>query len=66
MWAPDGLSVLVVADFQIRISIISLVDSSVKVMRGPKFADQGIAFSPDGRLLAYAEVRSGPTMHLSS
>ena len=66
MWAPDGLSVLVVADFQIRISIISLVDSSVKVMRGPKFADQGIAFSPDGRLLAYAEVRSSPTMHLSS
>lgn len=56
IWAPDGCSVLVVADFQIRISVHSLVDQSVKLMRGPKYADRAISFSPDGQLLAYAEV----------
>ena len=56
-WAPDGQHVLVVADFQIRISVYSIHDNSIKVMRGPKFADRGISFSPDGQLLAYAEVQ---------
>lgn len=56
IWSPDGLHVLVVADFQIRITIWSLVDRTCSYIKGPKFADKGIAFSPDGRLLALAEV----------
>lgn len=57
IWAPDGCSILVVADFQIRISVYSLLDKSVKTMTGPKYPDRGISFSPDGELLAYAEVQ---------
>lgn len=56
IWSPDGYSILVVADFQIRITIYSLLNNSVKMMRGPKYADRAIAFSPDGQHLAYAEV----------
>jgi hypothetical protein len=56
MWTPDCKSVLVVADFQIRISAYSLLDDTVTAIRGPKFADKALAFSPDGETLAYAEV----------
>ena len=56
VFSPDGQSVLAVADFQIRISILSLKDNTVKVIPGPKYADRGLAFSPDGKLLAMAEV----------
>lgn len=51
-----------VADFQIRISAYSLVEDTVTVLRGPKFADRALAFSPDGETLAYAEV--GISQHL--
>ena len=66
IWAPDGCSILVVADFQIRISVYSLLDHSVKLMRGPKYPDKGISFSPDGQLLAYAEVFLSVPSHKSS
>ena len=56
-WSPDGQHILVTADFQIRITIWSLVDRSCTYIKGPKHGTKGLAFSPDGQHLALAEVR---------
>ena len=56
-WAPDGTALVVVADFQIRLSVWSLVDRSCVVIPKPKFADRGLSFSPDGQMMALAHVR---------
>lgn len=58
MWAPDGQHVLAVADFQVRLTIVNVVDQTVWAFSGPKSPDRAIAFSPDGQLLAYGEVSS--------
>lgn len=53
-WTPDGQHILLTADFNVRLSVWSLVDQSCTYLRGPKHALAGLAFSPDGRLLAVA------------
>lgn len=58
-WTPDGQHILLTADFNVRLSVWSLVDQSCVYLRGPKHAHAGLAFSPDGRLLALAHVSSG-------
>mmetsp|Transcript_25008 Transcript_25008/g.64551 ORF Transcript_25008/g.64551 Transcript_25008/m.64551 type:complete len:456 (+) Transcript_25008:2492-3859(+) len=55
LWAPDGLSLVCIASFQIRTTIWSLVDKKCTYLRGSKHANKGLAFSPDGRLLAILE-----------
>ena len=57
MWSPDGCHVLLVADFQIRMTVWSLKARAAIYVRGPKHAERGLAFSPDGSRLAVAEVR---------
>lgn len=54
-WCPDGQHVLLIADFRIKMSIWSLVDQSCVNLPGPKHADSGLAFSPDGSMLAVLE-----------
>ena len=55
-WSPSGRHILIVADFQIRLTIWSLEDCTSVYVTGPKFPEKGSAFSPDGQLLALAEV----------
>jgi hypothetical protein len=55
-WSADGLSVLLVADFRVRLTVWSLVERRPIYLPGPKFADRGIAFSPRGDQLAVLEV----------
>jgi WD40 repeat protein len=55
-WSSDGQSIIVIADFQIRMTVWSLVDRSCKYLKGPKHAAKGMAFSPDGEYLAVLEV----------
>jgi WD40 repeat protein len=55
-WSPDGKHILLVADFCIKLSVWSLVDRQCLQLRGPK-SESSMAFSPDGTLLAVAEVR---------
>jgi WD40 repeat protein len=55
-WTPDGQHILLTADFGVRLSAWSLVDQSCAYLRGPKHAQAGLAFSPDGSLLAVAHV----------
>ncbi|KAK9835213.1 hypothetical protein WJX81_006183 [Elliptochloris bilobata] len=54
-WAPDGQHILVVADFQIRLTVWSLVTKLCIHLPGPKLGPGGLAFSPDGSMLALAE-----------
>jgi len=56
LWSPDGCHVLLVADFQIRMTVWSLKARSAIYVRGPKHAERGLAFSPDGGRLAVVEV----------
>lgn len=56
-WSPDGLSVLLVADFRVRLTVWCLVERRPIYLPGPKFADRGVAFSPSGDTLAVLEVR---------
>ncbi|PNW73649.1 hypothetical protein CHLRE_13g567150v5 [Chlamydomonas reinhardtii] len=55
-WSPDGGSVLVVAEFGLRVAVWDLVDRRCTYLRGPKHGDgTGLAFSADGRWLALLE-----------
>lgn len=55
-WSPSGAQVVTVADFGVRLSVWSLLDSSCIYVKAPKFEDgRGLDFSPDGRFLAMAE-----------
>jgi hypothetical protein len=58
-WSPDGLSVVLVADFCVRMTVWSLVDRKCTYLPGPKHAAKGIAFSPRADQLAVLEVRLG-------
>lgn len=54
-WTPDSRKVLIINDFNVRMSIWSLVDKSTVYINGPKFGDKGIAFSSNGYFMALAE-----------
>jgi WD40 repeat protein len=58
-FSPGGRHVLATADFQLRITVWSLLDRSVCYIRFPKFTEAGLDFSPDGRQMALAERRDG-------
>ncbi len=58
MWAPDGLSVIILADYQIRTTVWSLMDRKCTYLRGTKYKNKGCVFSPDNTTLAVLEVRS--------
>ena len=57
-WSPSGNHIVIVADFQIRMTVWSLEVNSSLYFKGPKYPKKGFEFSPDGQLLAVAEVRS--------
>ena len=56
MWCPSGREVILVADFQVKMTIWSLVDQSCTTIPPPKFAEAGFSFNPDGTLFAVLEV----------
>lgn len=51
-WSPNGQYLLLFADFQIRLSVWSLLNRTCVNIDGPKHSDAGVAFSPDGKLMA--------------
>ena len=55
--SPTHRHILNTAEFNVRISVWSLANSSgiTAALRGPKHADKGIEFSRDRRFLAVAE-----------
>jgi WD40 repeat protein len=55
-WAPDGRHVLTTADFQLRITVWSLVSQHVNYLQFPKFGGAaGCSFSHDGTYMAVLE-----------
>jgi hypothetical protein len=61
---PDGLSVLVVADFSVRMAVWGLVDHRCTYLPGPKHAAKGLAFDPTGSSMAVLEVRAWARLNL--
>ncbi|XP_064642876.1 WD repeat-containing protein WRAP73-like [Lineus longissimus] len=56
-WSPDGRHVLTTADFQLRITVWSLLNKSVSYIKYPKQCQKGIDFSKGGKYMALAERR---------
>ena len=54
-WSPDGSTLLVASDFNLRLSAWNLRSRAVVHLKGPKQA-QGLQFSPDGKRMATLEV----------
>ncbi|KAI8472330.1 MAG: WD40-repeat-containing domain protein [Monoraphidium minutum] len=55
MWAPDGLSVLLVADFCVRMTAWGLASRRCSYLPGPKHAAKGVAFDAGGGRMAVLE-----------
>ena len=55
LFSPDSLHVLSISDYNIRLSIRSLVDKSLLYINMPKFARKGLSFSTKGNFMALAE-----------
>jgi len=54
-WVPDSRQIITVSDFQLRLTIWSLVDESVSYIKNPKHHDKGISFTSNGKFMALAE-----------
>ncbi|KAJ1651903.1 hypothetical protein IWQ61_007635 [Dispira simplex] len=54
-WCKDGIHVLTVAEFQLRLTIWSLLTGEIYYIQHPKFKDRGFSYSPDHRFVAVAE-----------
>lgn len=55
LWAPDSRHILTTAEFNLQITLWSLVDKSTSHIKYIKFAQGGIDFSMDGKYMALAE-----------
>ncbi|KAI9202344.1 quinon protein alcohol dehydrogenase-like superfamily [Polychytrium aggregatum] len=58
-WAKDARSIMSFSDFQLRVTIWSMVTKSAAYIQYPKFADRGYCFRGDGRYFALAERKDG-------
>ena len=58
-WSPDSRHLLTTADFQLRITLWSLVNKSVSYIKYPKLVQGGLDFTADGCHMALAERREG-------
>lgn len=56
-WSPDGRHILTTADFNLRITVWSLVTKSVSYIRYPKQCQKPLDYSNGGKYMALAERR---------
>ncbi|RKP37808.1 WD40-repeat-containing domain protein [Dimargaris cristalligena] len=54
-WCPDGIHIMVVSEFQVRLSIWSLLSGEAFYIQYPKYKDKGISYSSDDRFVAILE-----------
>ena len=55
LFSPDSLHVLSICEYNIKLSIRSLVDKSLLYINYPKFSRKGLSFSTKGNFMALAE-----------
>lgn len=41
-WAPDSRHILTFSDYQMRVSVYSLIDKTIQYIKHPKYPDKGI------------------------
>ena len=58
-WTPDSRKIILFNDFNVRMSIWSLVDKSTIYINSPKFNEKGLVFSKNGNFMALAERNQG-------
>lgn len=51
-FSPSGRHILTTNDFNLRLTIYSLIDQGMQFIERPKFAAKGLDFSTDGQLMA--------------
>ncbi|GAB2294098.1 hypothetical protein Dimus_028317 [Dionaea muscipula] len=56
-WSPDSRHILTTSDFQLRLTVWSLVNTACVHVQWPKHASKGIAFSKDGKFAAICTRR---------
>lgn len=54
-WSPDSRRIITVCDFNLRLTIWSLIDRSTSFINNPKFANKGMSFTSNGSFMALAE-----------
>ena len=59
LWTPDSRKVILFNDFNVRMSIWSLVDKSTVYINSPKYNDKCINFSEKGNFMALGERQNG-------
>lgn len=56
-WAPDSRHILTTTDFQLRMTLWSLVNKTISYIKYPKLSQGGLDFNHSGRYMALAERR---------
>jgi len=59
LWTPDSRKIILFNDFNVRMSIWSLVDKSTIYINSPKFNNKCLLFSENGNFMALAERNNG-------
>lgn len=55
LWAPTSRHVITISDFNVRLTVWSMVDKSVQYIQCPKHSCSGLAFSPNRKIMALLE-----------
>lgn len=59
-WAPTSRHVITISEFNLRLTVWSMVDRSVQYIQGPKHSGndenaKGVVFSPNKKIMALIE-----------
>eukprot|EP00483_Globobulimina_turgida_P006665 UN06675 len=54
-WSPDNKHIITISEFEIRLTIWSLINGKAKYIKYPKYNNLGIKFSKNGKYLAVTE-----------
>lgn len=58
-WSPDSRRVITICDFNLRLTIWSLVDKSTCFINSPKHNDKGLCFTSNNYFMALLERKEG-------
>lgn len=56
-WSPDSRHILTTSDFQLRLTVWSLVNTACVHVQWPKHASKGVSFTQDGKFAAICTRR---------